>query len=513
MLSMRPCKTFLLALPLIAATVVASAESTIAITNARLIDGLGSPARDAHIIVEGDTISRIIWGHGPLDAEVSRTIDAAGRVVAPGFIDTHAHGDPVDTPEFHNFLAMGVTTIALGQDGSSARAQGMAEWMQRVEEARPGPNVMTYVGHGTVRNEAGVGLEENPTEEQITRMAELVGIAMQAGAYGLTTGLEYQPGSFSRMEELIAIAKPVAEHGGIVMSHMRSEDDDVLIDSIRELAEQGRGSGAPVHVSHIKSVYGKGGGRANELLQILQDFRDEGVTITADIYPYSASFTGLSILFPDYALPPNNYEQTVAERRTELADYLRNRVMLRNGPEATLFGTGSDAGKTLAQVAEERGKPFEEVLIDKGPRGGSAAYFVMDEEVQKGLLLDPFTNVCSDGSPSMRHPRGYGSFAKIIRQYVMEDGILPLEQAVHKMSGLTATTTGLIHQRRGLIAPGFAADILIFDPAQVRDTATFENPSQLAEGIDTILVNGVVVREGGEFTGERAGRMLRWDNK
>jgi N-acyl-D-aspartate/D-glutamate deacylase len=486
------------------------AESTTVITNARLIDGTGAPARTAHIVVQDDRIAQVIEGDLPADLKATRTIDAAGRVVAPGFIDTHAHGDPTETPAFQNFLAMGVTTIALGQDGTSTRAGEMANWMNRVEEARPGPNVMTYIGHGTVRNEAGVGLLENPSPEQITRMAELVEMAMQAGAYGMTTGLEYQPGTFSRMEELIATARPVAKHNGIVMSHMRNEDDDVLIASIRELAEQGLGAGARVHVSHIKSVYGKGANRAEEILGAMNDLRAQGVTLTADIYPYTASHTGLSLLFPDYALPPNSYEDVVANQREEIATYLRNRVNKRNGPEATLLGSGSDAGKTLAQVADERGIPFEEVLIEKGPQGGSAAYFVMDEDLQRRLFLDPLTNVCSDGAPSMRHPRGYGSYAKVIRQYVNEEGVISLEKAVHKMSGLAATTTGLIQQQRGIIAPGYAADILIFDPNQVRDTATFENPHQLAEGFDMILVNGVVVREGGTFSADRAGRMLRW---
>ncbi len=495
---------------------LALAEPTTLIINARLIDGTGAPARDAEILVEGDRIVRIFDANTPIrpvEILTTHTINAAGRVVAPGFIDTHAHGSPTETPEFHNFLAMGVTTIALGQDGGSTRAAEMAEWMSRVDAARPGPNVITYVGHGTVRTEAGVGLLENPTEEQIARMADLVEVAMQAGAYGMTTGLEYQPGAFSRMDELIATARPVARHNGIVMSHMRNEDDDVLIASIRELAEQGLGAGARVHVSHIKSVYGKGANRAEEILGAMNGLRAEGVILTADIYPYTASHTGLSLLFPDYALPPNRYEDVVANQREEIANYLRNRVNKRNGPEATLLGSGSDAGKTLAQVAEERGIPFEEVLIEKGPRGGSAAYFVMDEDLQRRLFLDPLTNVCSDGAPSMRHPRGYGSHAKVIRQYASEEGVIGLEEAIHKMSGLAATTTGLIQQQRGIIAEGFAADILIFDPTQVRDTATFENPHQLALGFDTILVNGVVVREAGTFTGDRAGRMLRWGGK
>lgn len=240
-----------------------------------------------------------------------------------------------------------------------------------------------------------------------------------------------------------------------------------------------------------------------------KESRADGVEITAEIYPYAASFTGLGILFPEWAMPPNNYSEVLEARREELAAHLREIVTRRNGPEATLFGTGPYTGRTLADAAEARGVPFEEILMELGPRGASAAYFVMDQELMGRLLLDKKTNVSSDGSPTGRHPRGHGTFARVLNEFVNEKQTLELEEAIRKMTLLPATTMRLTDQKRGKVEEGWKADLLVFDPAAVRDRATFEEPHQLAEGFDAVLVNGTVVRHGGEFTGERAGRALR----
>lgn len=473
-----------------------------------VVDGTGVAAVKADVLVRGDRIVAIEDLAAAATDGVT-VIDADGRVVAPGFIDTHSHGDPAEEPEMHNFLAMGVTTICLGQDGSSHQVATMSKWMEDVATTVPGPNVLTFVGHGTVRTESGVGLSTAPTTAQIEGMAALVEQGLKAGAFGMTTGLEYQPGTFSAADELAAVAEPVGRRGLVVMSHMRNEDDDQISSSIAELIEQCRAAGANAHISHIKSVYGKGSGRAEEILSLLDDARAAGTTITADIYPYTASHTGLSILFPIWALPPYSYEETSATRRGELVAYLHERVAKRNGPEATLLGSGENAGKTLADLAAERGKPYAEVLADLGPRGGSAAYFVMNEDLQSRLLVADGVNICTDGSPTMRHPRGYGSFAKVIRKFVREDKLLTMEEAIHKMSGLPAQTIALDKQGRGTLKPGHFADIVIFDPAKVKDTATFEDPHQLAEGFGVVLVNGAVVRESGQFNGKRNGQVIR----
>ena len=478
----------------------------ILIRGGTVIDGTGGQGYAADVLVHDGMIVRV----GKLKEVVNarQVIDARGKVVTPGFIDAHAHGDPLKTPDFKNFLAMGVTTICLGQDGDSP--PDLKSWMNQVDTIGTGPNIAVFVGHGTVRDEAGVGLKVGPTDDELARMAALVDDGMRHGALGLTTGLEYQPGSFSDLKELVALAKPVAKHGGLVMSHMRSEDDDAIEGALDELISQGSLSGAHVHVSHIKVTYGHGAKRAQRILERMQAEREKGVEITADIYPYTASYTGIGIVFPDWAKPPHDYADVVKNRRVDLADYLRRRITLRNGPRATLFGTAPYAGKTLEQVAAEMGKPFEDVLIDDiGPSGAGAAYFVMDQELQSRLMADQHVVICSDGRPGMRHPRGYGSFVRVIRKFALQDKLFSVEQAIHKMTGLTADTVGLTKLRRGRIDNAYHADLLVFDPQAVRDNATFEEPHKLATGIDWVIVNGLIVKKGESFPLLKAGKMLR----
>lgn len=474
------------------------------ITNASIIDGSGADAFSGSILIQNGVIREM--GNVNPDAQpVDRIIDAGGRVVSPGFIDTHSHGNPLETPRFDNFISMGVTTISLGQDGNSPGTGNIAAWMDRVDSTGTGPNILHFIGHNSLRRYVEAQRQANLEEETIEEMRGLIIQAMEDGSFGLTTGLEYDHGSFAEIEELIGLAEPVGSAGGLVMSHMRNEDDDAIAESVAELVNQGLGSGANVHASHIKIVYGNDPLQAEDVLSIMRDARqEEGLRVTADLYPYTASFTGIGIVFPDWALPPNDFDEVVANRRSELEEYLSNRIEMRNGPEATLFGTEPWAGLTLTDVAAELDKPFEDVLIDDiGPRGASAAYFVMNEEVMKQFLIDPFVMVSSDGSPTMHHPRGYGSFAKVIRQFVQEEELLNLEEAIYKMSGLPAETLGLANRSqvtipRGLIREGYAADLLIFDPQNVRDTATFENPHTYAEGFDWVFVNGTAVIEEGE---------------
>jgi N-acyl-D-amino-acid deacylase len=295
------------------------------------------------------------------------------------------------------------------------------------------------------------------------------------------------------------------------MSHLRSEDDDQLDRALDELVEQGARSGARVHVAHIKVVYGRGAARAEELLARMQAARDRGVRLSADLYPYEASYTTIGIVFPDFAKSARGYKKVAAARRAELADYLRKRVALRNGPEATLFATPPWRGKTLAAVAKAANKPFEDVLIDDiGPNGASAAFFVLDDALQSRLLADPRVMLSTDGRPGSRHPRAYGSFARVIEEYVRKRGALPLEEAVRKMSGLAAETVGLdrIEPKRGLLRAGYAADVVVFDPAKIRVRASYAEPNLLSEGFEWVLVNGQVVREKGAHPSVRPGKLL-----
>ncbi|MFW6085416.1 MAG: N-acyl-D-amino-acid deacylase family protein, partial [Gemmatimonadota bacterium] len=395
-------------------------------------------------------------------------------------------------------------------DGGSPPAAELGGHLDAVDAARPAVNVAYLVGHNTVRRESGVAFGD-PGSEGLLRMSELVRQGLDAGAFGLSTGLEYDPGSRAGIDELVAIARPVAEAGGVVSSHLRSEDADRVEAALDELIEQGERSGARVHASHLKIVLGKDTVRAASLLDAMTRAEALGVEVTADVYPYTASYTGIGILFPDWAKPPNDYETVLAERRDELAAHLRERVESRNGPEATLFGTDELAGRTLAEVAEGRGVPFEEVLIELGPDGASAAYFVMDEAVMSWLLEDPRVAVSSDGSPTMTHPRGHGAFARVIRRYVVEEGLFTIEEAVRKMSGLTASIFRLddpdvVDVPRGRIRAGWAADIVAFDPAAVDDPADFERPHRLAEGMSAVWVNGRMALRDGEAVAGDGGR-------
>ena len=255
-------------------------------------------------------------------------------------------------------------------------------------------------------------------------------------------------------------------------------------------------------------MYGKGTSRAEEICKLLDDARSKGIKATADFYPYTASYTSIEILFPDWAKLPYNYDEVKATRGEELTQFLKEKITSRNGPDATLLGTGPFAGKTLGRIASERNKPFEEVLRDDiGPYGAFGAYFIMDEALQDTLLKYPYTMLCTDGSPFMNHPRSFGSFAKMIETFVLDKKLFPLEEGIRKMTGLTAETIGITD--RGFIKPGYKADLLLFDPSEIKANATFENPMQLASGFRFVIVNGKVVKEQETLTGERTGRVLR----
>ena len=474
------------------------------IHSGKLYNGNNATSIVSDVLVRGDSIVFV----GKVDTtliQVKQKVNASGKIVCPGFIDTHAHGDPLYTPGFANFLAMGVTTICLGQDGASPKHLDIRPWMERVSDTIPGTNIALFAGHGTLRHLSGIGYETTPSQSEVDHMNQLLQNALEAGCFGLSTGLEYTPGTYAGDEELLRLAKTVGQYDGVIMSHVRNEDNDAIEASLDELLRQGQH--ANVHVAHLKVVYGKGEKRAEEILAKLAEARKGPYRVTADLYPYTASFTGIGIVFPAWAKPPNDYQKVKKQRRQELLDFLHQKVMARNGPEATLFGTGAFAGKTLAQLSEEQQKPFPEILLDMGPGGASAAYFVMDETLQARLLQDSLVMVCSDGSPRMRHPRGYGSFARIIEHFVLEEEDFPLEEAIRKMTSLSAQTLGL--PDRGLIKPGYKADLLVFDPKKVKAQATFAEPHQLASGFEWVFVNGQAAIANGKLSDKRYGRMLR----
>lgn len=455
---------------------------SILLVNGTLYDGSLSLASQKDVLIKDD---RILWigDASKMDIQADTTLDITGLVISPGFIDIHAHGNPLETPAFENFLRMGVTSIALGMDGGSIRYAELAEWAIKLDSTKLGVNILPFIGHGSLREESGINLNPEPSEAVLDSMTHLLSHALEWGCWGLSMGLEYFPGYFATEKELVQLSQEVGKQDAIITSHIRNEDDDQLFASLLEMAHLTEY--CDVNISHLKSVYGKGGQRAKEIL----DFLNQHSRLTADIYPYTASYTGIGILFPEWARNPKTFALVKKQRRKELLDFLANKIKLRNGPEATLFGSGPYKGKNLAQLEKEFKRTAPEILADIiGPYGASAAYFIMNEELQNTLIKHPKTMIASDGSPSMFHPRGYGTFAKIIEEFVMRDSILTLNEAIYKMSAFPAKVLKLTN--RGAIKEGYYADLLIFDPLAVRNLATYDSPHEKAIGFEYVMVNG-----------------------
>lgn len=472
-----------------------------------LVDGTGTPPRLADVFVTGDRIAGITAPTSRARVTAARVVPGEGRILAPGFIDTHTHGDPL-SDSYDGFLAMGVTTITLGVDGGGPRIKDdldLRGWMRAADRAPLDLNTVALASHGTLRRAAKIpDSVRRPDAAGLARLEAQLDAELRAGAFGLTYGLEYVPGIYSATPELTALGRVVARYDGVVMSHMRSENDDEIEASIDELIASA-GPARP-HISHLKVVFGKGEARARALLDFLAAKRRAGIDLTADAYPYNAGFTGIAILFPQWALPPTDYATVLATRRAELRDYLEKRMIRRGGPEMLLLGTGKHAGKTVAQAAQEAGLAFPDFLIQLGPNGGSGAHFTMDQALQDVLLLDPMVAISTDGGPGMRHPRATGTYAKLIEDYVVKGKRIPIEEAVRKATSFPARVLRLAD--RGMIRPGARADLILFDPAKVHARSTYVDPFAHAQGFDMVMVNGQVAFENGQRVA-RAGRLLR----
>jgi N-acyl-D-aspartate/D-glutamate deacylase len=472
-----------------------------------LVDGTGAAPRLADVLVSGDRIARITPPAARATASGGPVVLGEGRVLAPGFIDTHSHGDPLED-SYESFLAMGVTTIVLGQDGDGPRIGknlDLRNWLAAVDRARIDVNVAALASHGTLRRAVGIpDAVRRPDTAALARMATQLEAELRAGAFGLSYGLEYVPGIYSETPELTNLGRVVSRHNGVVMSHMRSENDTEIQASIDELIA----SSLPArpHISHLKVVFGKGEARARALLDFLAAKRAQGIDLTADEYPYTAGYTGIAILFPEWALPPTDYASVLAGRRQELRDYLEKRMIRRGGPEALLIGSAPYAGKTVAQASQDAGLAFPDFLIKLGPQGGSGAHFTLDKALQDVLLLDPFVAISTDGGPGMRHPRATGTYAKLIEEYVVRDRKLPIEAAVRKASGLPARILRL--GDRGVLRVGARADCILFDPARVKARSSYVDPFAKAKGFDMVMVNGRPAFEGGQRVGT-SGQLLR----
>lgn len=474
------------------------------IRNGTIVDGKGGKSYTADVLVRGDTIEYIGLAE-PSRIQARQTLDATGKVVAPGFIDAHSHGDPL-TDSFSNFLGQGITTVVLGQDGASPNdgKSTLAEWLKRVDEHGSDVNIATLSGHGSLREMAGVGESPLPSAAQLDHMQRILRADLAAGAFGLSFGLEYAPGRYAQLAEEKTLGDLVGRYGGVVMSHMRSEDADKIGSAIDELLQ----INAHVHVSHIKIVAGHQPSEARAVLDRLARSRAGGREVTADVYPYLASASDLEFLYPEWAKHRSDYEAAVRNRRPELEAHIRKRVAERNGPEAILLTGGPYAGQTVADVAKRLGKPFEKVMIDDlGYGGPSQAHFLMAAAVQDELIDADEICFSTDGAPGSSHPRSYAAFAKVLEDYVGPPPKMTLERVIYKMSGLAARIVGI--PDRGALEPGKKADIVVLAPGKVKARATWVQPQLAPSGFTAILVNGALAYQDGRVIGPPHGKALR----
>ena len=475
------------------------------IMNARVLDGSGAPAREVTVRIVGDRITEVgVARPDPRD----RVVDGRGLTLAPGFIDTHSHHDRglLEQRDALAVVSQGVTTIVVGQDGGSRTP--IAEFFARLETTPPSVNVASYVGHGTVRSAVmGDDFRRVATPAEVGRMREIVEREMRAGALGLSTGLEYDPGIYSSRGEVLELARAVAPFGGRYISHVRSEDR-AFWQAIDEIIAIGREVRIPVQISHIKLAMRSLWGQTDSLLRVLDRARTGGVDVTADVYPYTYWQSTLTVLFP---------ERDFANRAT--AEFVLREVAAPEGLLLSRFAPDSTyVGKTVAEIARLRGTDAATTLMalireaEEAERAGrpSAESVIgtsMDERDVARLIAWPHTNICSDGELAGRHPRGFGAFPRVLGRYVREQGVISLPEAVRKMTSLGAAHVGIAD--RGRIAPGYFADLVLFDPATVIDRATPTAPRETAVGIRTVWVNGEMVYEAGRVTGKYPGTVVR----
>ena len=481
-----------------------AAPSSWLISNARILDGTGAPSFDGAVRIQ-DGVIKEMGDLTPLDGE--QVIDAGGKVLAPGFIDTHSHADSdlLEMPEALPAVSQGITTAVMGQDGSSPWP--LSEFFQKLEQQPTALNIAAYSGHNTLRdNVMGKDFRRAANDDEVKAMSAMLEKDMTAGALGLATGMEYDPGIYSDPSEVLILAKVAAGHGGRYISHMRSEDR-WFEDALEEIIEIGRQTGMPVQISHFKLAMKRLLGQEPQTLARLDQARAEGIDITADIYPYEYWHSNLMVLLP--GRDPND------RKAVELA---LAQIAPPEGLWFTHFPPHPEyVGMKLTEVAALRGKDpvttFMEVANEsveweeRTGEGDSIIGTSMLVEDIKQLLLWPHTNVCTDGGLVSLHPRARGSYPRILGRYVREDQLMPLELAVHKMTGLAARHMGM--SKRGTLVAGAAADMVLFDPDTVIDHATPQEPELLSSGILTVWVNGQAVFSDGKVTGNHPGQVIR----
>ncbi len=486
----------------------------------QVVDGSGSAPRAEDVGIRGDRIA-FLGNASKEKATAERTLDVHGLIVCPGFIDPHTHtiGD-LSNPKLNgnvNYLMQGVTTIVTGNDGGGS--PHVAKILDQWQRQGIGTNALLLVGHGAVRAEVLGNGDVQATPEQLEKMKALVRSAMQEGAFGMSTGLFYVPGSFAKTEEVIELSKVVAAMGGYYDSHMRDEDSYSigLLGSIAETIRIGREAKIPVHISHIKALGPEVWGKSVPAVQMIEKARAEGVDVTADQYPYTASGTSLvASLLPPWAQEGKANEILArlddAALLPRLLTEIEENLKRRGGADSLLFTSGAAPellGKRLSEVAKEKNlSPVEAALAimrERKLEGLDVASFNMNEDDVVRFMKQPWVMTGSDGSHG--HPRMFGTFPRKLHVYVYEKKVITLPVMIHTSSDLTARTIGI--PERGLLRTGYFADVIAFDPATVVDKSTYEHPNELPVGMKYVIVNGKLAVEDGKYNGTLAGRPLR----
>jgi N-acyl-D-amino-acid deacylase len=502
-----------------------SGSFDVLIKNGRVVDGTGNPWRLADIGVRGGRIAAM----GRLDGATAPTVvDASGLTVAPGFIDVHSHaatGLAGTLKDARQLLAQGLTTVTLNPDGGGP--VDIKTERAGYERGGTGVNVALYVPHGSIRREVLGMADRAPTAAELDRMIALVREGMAAGAIGLSSGIYYAPGSYAKTDEVIAMAKAAGEAGGVYESHIRDEADYNIgvvaaVDEVIRVAEEAH---LPGIVAHMKALGPASWGLSKTLVEHIQQARDRGVEVWDDQYPYDASGTGIvGALIPRWAEVGGRQELLKRidgrDRDRLLADIRRN-FERRGGPDKLVISfytpDRSLEGKTLADVAKARNRPPAEAVLDLLVKGDASlvSFNMSDDDIDR-IMRQPFTMTCTDGDlvafgNGKPHPRGNGAFARKLHVYVEERKVIDLPFAIRSMTSLPASVFGM--KDRGILRPGAWADIVVFDPSRVRDVATYQQPHQLAEGMQYVLVNGVVAENAGAWTGKLAGKIVTPERK
>lgn len=499
-------------------------EADVILRGATLYDGSGAPGKVGDLAIKNDRIVAV----GAFQTKGKpRVLDCTGLVIAPGLIDLHTHSDlplqKTPTNANRNYLMQGVTTVVTGNCG--AGPVDVAAYFAKMEEIGIGSNVIHQVPHNDVRKKVMGNANRDPSPEELQKMEDLVDKGMRDGAWGLATGLIYNPGTYSKTDEIVALAKVAAKHGGFYASHIRHEDERIFV-ALQEILTIARKAGLRVHISHIKVTGRRNWGKAPDVIAFIKKAQQEGIKVTADQYPYPASSTNITTM----AIPAKWREgdakdflakladpETGPKIRKEMQAIIDDRDYGSSLKIASFASQPKWQGKALGTIASAENKTVLELILDIQRKGGAQIVsFGMSEEDVRLFMKEPFVATASDGSSmvpakTVPHPRSYGCFARKIGLYAIADKVIPLEQAVRSASGLPADILQL--PERGYLKPGYYADLVVFDPMVYRDKATFDEPHQYAVGARYVFVNGKLAVDGGEFTKTLAGRALRHPKK